>query len=80
MRYQCSACAHIYDEAIEGTPWSELPDDWACPICGVEKEYFEPLSGHDDVHALSVSDLRTTSSEIANHTPIAHVGEPEETG
>jgi glutamate synthase domain-containing protein 2/rubredoxin len=47
MRYQCSACAHIYDEAVEGTPWSELPDDWVCPICGVGKEYFEPLGEAD---------------------------------
>lgn len=61
MRYECSACAYVYDEAIEGTPWGELPDDWVCPICGVGKEYFEPLTGHDDVHALSASDTRTTT-------------------
>ncbi len=26
-----------------GTPWSEVPDDWACPDCGVrDKVDFEP--------------------------------------
>jgi len=37
---------------------------------------FARLTGHDGVHQLSTRDLRTTSSEIAKHTPIAHVGEP----
>ena len=37
---------------------------------------FARLAGHDDVHNLAHTDLRTTSTEIANHTPIAHVGEP----
>jgi glutamate synthase domain-containing protein 2 len=36
---------------------------------------FARLTGHDDLHQLTTSDLRTTSSEIAEHTPIAHVGE-----
>jgi glutamate synthase domain-containing protein 2 len=38
---------------------------------------FARLTGHDDIHRLDLSDLRTTSSEISNHTGIAHVGEPE---
>ena len=36
---------------------------------------FARLTGHDDIHGLSTHDLRTTSSEIAKYTPIAHVGE-----
>ena len=36
---------------------------------------FARLTGHHDVHRLTTDDLRTTSSEIAKHTPIAHVGE-----
>ncbi len=36
---------------------------------------FARLTGRDDVHEISIDDLRTTSSEIANFTPIAHVGE-----
>lgn len=37
---------------------------------------FTRLTGHDDVHDLSVRDLRTTSEAIARYTPVAHVGEP----
>ncbi len=51
MRYQCTACEYIYDPAIgdvdggipAGTSFDDLPDDWYCPICGVSKDYFEPI-------------------------------------
>jgi len=45
-----------------------------------ELQNFARLTGSDDVHKLTVDDLRTTSSEIANHTTIAHVGEPGTSG
>jgi len=50
-RYQCSVCGYIYDPAKgvpkEGiqpkTAFEELPDDWVCPVCGANKDMFEPL-------------------------------------
>jgi len=42
-RWECAACGFVYDEAKQGTPWDELPDDWECPVCGVDKSEFEPL-------------------------------------
>lgn len=50
--YRCPGCGYVYDEdaghAREGfppaTPWSAVPDDWACPDCGVrDKVDFEPV-------------------------------------
>ena len=41
MRYVCSICGYIYDEA-ENIPWSELPEDWKCPLCGAAKSDFVP--------------------------------------
>lgn len=32
-KYICEICGYVYDEAKEGTPWSKLPADWACPLC-----------------------------------------------
>ena len=26
-----------------GTPFEALPDDWCCPLCGAEKEFFEEV-------------------------------------
>lgn len=33
----CSVCDYVYDGDV---PFEELPDDWACPLCGVDKSYF----------------------------------------
>ena len=50
-RWRCPGCGYVYDEETghpregfpPGTPWSEVPDDWACPDCGVrDKVDFEP--------------------------------------
>ena len=46
----CRACGLIYDEAkgdadsglAPGTRFDNIPDDWACPLCGVTKADFEP--------------------------------------
>ena len=40
-QYICKICGHIYDEDEEGVAWSDLPDDWACPICDADKSSFE---------------------------------------
>jgi rubredoxin len=48
--WRCPGCGYLYDEQHghpregfpAGTPWREVPDDWACPDCGVyEKIDFE---------------------------------------
>lgn len=49
-QYLCRACGLIYDEGegdpdsglAPGTRFGDIPDDWACPICGVTKTDFEP--------------------------------------
>lgn len=33
----CTVCGYIYDGEI---PFEELPEDWVCPLCGVDKSYF----------------------------------------
>ena len=39
-KYKCSACGYIYDEAKENVKFTDLPDDWVCPVCGTAKEDF----------------------------------------
>lgn len=38
----CSVCGHEYDAVKDGqgTPFSDLPDDWVCPVCGSPKSAF----------------------------------------
>lgn len=33
----CTVCDYVYDGDI---PFEELPDDYVCPLCGVDKSYF----------------------------------------
>lgn len=50
-RYKCTVCEYVYDEAKgdpknmvkPGTAFSELPEDWVCPVCGVGKDFFEAI-------------------------------------
>ncbi|WP_392531403.1 rubredoxin [Nostoc sp. C117] len=50
QKYKCTTCGHIYDpeegdedgKIAPGTPFESIPDDWACPVCGVQKSDFEP--------------------------------------
>jgi len=50
MNYQCPVCGYIYDPAEgdpenghnPGTAFEDLPDNWVCPVCGVDKSEFEP--------------------------------------
>lgn len=42
-KFQCMICGHIYDEAKEGVPFADLPEDWECPICRVKKNMFTEI-------------------------------------
>lgn len=49
-KYECP-CGYVYDpeegdpeNGVEpGTPFPDVPEDWVCPVCGAEKEYFEKV-------------------------------------
>ncbi|MDH4393667.1 MAG: rubredoxin, partial [Aquabacterium sp.] len=49
-QFICKVCGLIYDERLgdadsglaAGTRFDDIPDDWACPVCGVGKADFEP--------------------------------------
>ncbi|NTV92600.1 MAG: rubredoxin [Chlorobiaceae bacterium] len=48
-KWVCVPCGYVYDpefgdpdSGIEpGTPFENVPDDWCCPVCGVDKSLFE---------------------------------------
>lgn len=50
MKYVCDVCGYVYDETpgdpdngiAPGTRFDDLPDDFACPLCGVGKDQFSP--------------------------------------
>lgn len=52
QKYVCTVCGYVYDPAkgepasgiAPGTPFSQIPEDWVCPDCGVAKSDFEPMA------------------------------------
>ena len=38
MKYVCNVCGWVYDEEETGVKWEDLPDDFACELCGAGKE------------------------------------------
>jgi rubredoxin len=52
QKYICDICLWVYDPekghpesgVDPNTPWEQVPEDWVCPICGVEKDKFSPFS------------------------------------
>jgi rubredoxin len=50
-KYRCQICGYDYEEqagdpdngVAPGTAWDDVPDDWACPICGAGKDAFDEL-------------------------------------
>ncbi|WP_303721363.1 rubredoxin [Malonomonas rubra] len=50
-KYRCIICDYIYDPEkgdpahgiAPGTGFEDIPDDWCCPLCGVDKSNFEPI-------------------------------------
>jgi len=47
-KYICNICGYEYDPALgdpdngvaPGTAFSDLPDSWLCPVCGVDAGQF----------------------------------------
>lgn len=47
-KYYCEVCDWVYDPELgdpdggiaPGTAFEDIPEDWACPICGVGKDQF----------------------------------------
>lgn len=42
-KYRCTICGYIYDESKENVKFSDLPEDWKCPLCGAPKNLFEEI-------------------------------------
>ena len=50
-KYRCKVCGYVYDSEKgdtdngikPGAPFHDLPEDWVCPECGVNKDQFEEM-------------------------------------
>ena len=79
MKYVCQVCGYIYDEEREKIPFSNLPDEWKCPLCGaaksdfapeqrkgpLKKEELAPIPLEDDLRELSAGQMAALCSNLA---------------
>ena len=71
----CRACGLLYDESqgdedsglAAGTRFADIPDDWACPLCGVTKSDFEPYVSEAPVRQTRHSANNTPARAFARH-------------
>ena len=50
-KYECVICGYVYDPELgdpdggvtSGTPFTKIPDDWVCPVCGADKSEFQKM-------------------------------------
>lgn len=50
-RYECRTCGYVYEpdqgdskhQVSPGTPFTDLPSSWRCPVCGVRTSQFENI-------------------------------------
>ena len=50
MKYECP-CGYVYDPEVgdpdsgiaPGTAFEDIPEDWVCPVCGLDKSAFTPV-------------------------------------
>ncbi len=77
-QFICHACGWIYDEAegdadsglAPGTRFEDIPEDWACPLCGVTKADFSPYE------APSLEALRARAESAAGQVVASGRGTP----
>jgi len=51
-KYVCNICGYVYDPAkgdpdsniAPDTAFEDIPADWVCPLCGVGKDDFSPVT------------------------------------
>lgn len=67
-QWECEVCGYVYDEAKEGVPFADLPDDWECPICGATKAQFT---------AAAPPATTTSDSAPADHGATAPAASPK---
>ena len=56
-KHECKVCGYVYDVeegdrengVAPGTAFEDRPENWACPICGATKSYFEQKRRLEDL-------------------------------
>lgn len=75
QKWLCIPCGYIYDPEIgdedsgilPGTEFSDIADNWSCPVCGVTKRDFVP---YDESHDEKLIDAKVIEKTFLNPTTL----------
>jgi thiamine pyrophosphate-dependent acetolactate synthase large subunit-like protein/rubredoxin len=65
-KYRCTVCNYIFDEDKEGKKFTDLPQDWVCPLCGVPKTSFVLLNESSSHVNLKPTTEKTVSEVLVD--------------
>ena len=74
MKHICAICGYVYDDEKEKIPFSEVGDDFVCPLCKAPKSEFrkeeDTVKGDvkkldPELEELSVGQLAAVCSNLA---------------
>lgn len=79
--WECQVCNWVYDEAkgcpeeglAPGTRWADIPDDWACPECGVDKAGFDMFDKTSEPNRETQPESGTAGT-VSQTDPIVIIG------
>ncbi|MDD4876347.1 MAG: thiamine pyrophosphate-binding protein [Dehalococcoidales bacterium] len=60
-KFRCTVCNYVYDETKENVKFSELADDWTCPVCNAAKSAFVSLS---EIYTEKPAEQKTVSDVV----------------
>lgn len=63
-KYRCTICGYVYDDSKETVKFSDLPDDWTCPLCGAPKSAFEEVVEESKTNNEEVSKKETKTEKV----------------
>jgi len=65
-KYRCTVCNYVYDEVKEGKKFSDLPDEWVCPVCGAPKSVFVLLAEKEEKAQTEKREGKTVSEVLVD--------------
>ena len=87
--YQCQTvnCGYIYNpdkgdrrgKIKKGTLFSDIPEEWRCPICGGTKKCFRPLMGPGSTKADCELPVETDPAKLTVAAAAAKITDQKET-
>jgi len=67
-KYICDICTFEFDEEKEDIRWSDLPENWLCPVCGATKSVFKK---QEETTLASISHIAGNEAKIQIKEPVA---------